>query len=301
MVQPVYFASTEKLDRLITAAVEEINTRNIFPALKEYLRYKASSYISDVQLWKGVTKHLGFSPNTVYYPGCGEDVTPTIAFPDSRVVYVDTHSSSMEMLRRLGLEAYSGDAEEQCWYDGKDIVDSHSIDLSVDLMILKATPLLKPKIPASFVKEEGYVFSDNWYKCTENLNRIQGYKLKAAIYLNYQSDFPEFIVDEDNPSDCLVNHTVEEEFERAPHYFKAKDTIIETYGKIPPEGVLNMYTRLMDDARKQMAKSGEKIMEEGFSPFPSLIYRYNGRFVYLSPDVLKRKEKPLVFVQRRIL
>jgi hypothetical protein len=49
---------------------------------------------------------------TVYYPGCMLDVSPSAAFPASRVVYADLYAESVLSLRAHGFEAVLFNAEE---------------------------------------------------------------------------------------------------------------------------------------------------------------------------------------------
>ena len=43
--------------------------------------------------------------NIIYYPGCGLDDTPSIVFPKSKVIYIDTDDRTIRALRNQGYKA----------------------------------------------------------------------------------------------------------------------------------------------------------------------------------------------------
>jgi len=63
-----------------------------------------------------VTQYVAFadrfdvSPDVVYYPGSGHDVSLSEAFPESRVIYADVDEAAMSDLDRAGYEAVGTDA-----------------------------------------------------------------------------------------------------------------------------------------------------------------------------------------------
>jgi len=56
-----------------------------------------------------------FNPkaNVVYYPSCGgNNISPSVAFLNSRIIYVDIDEKSVEVLKKGGFEAYAASALE---------------------------------------------------------------------------------------------------------------------------------------------------------------------------------------------
>jgi hypothetical protein len=68
------------------------------------------TYTNRVAQYRAVADHFDLSPDTVYYPGSGHDVSPSAAFPESQVVYVDVDEAAMDDLARAGYEAVVADA-----------------------------------------------------------------------------------------------------------------------------------------------------------------------------------------------
>lgn len=55
---------------------------------------------------------LEIQPETVYYLGCRRMVTPSAAFPEADVLYLDIDSEAMDDLHNSGFNAIKADAEE---------------------------------------------------------------------------------------------------------------------------------------------------------------------------------------------
>jgi hypothetical protein len=52
------------------------------------------------------------SANIIYYPCSATDASLSVAFPDSRVIYVDIDKNAVESLRKAGLEAHEASVFE---------------------------------------------------------------------------------------------------------------------------------------------------------------------------------------------
>ncbi|MFC7193925.1 hypothetical protein ACFQL4_03535 [Halosimplex aquaticum] len=68
------------------------------------------TYADRVAQYRAVGDHFDLAPDVVYHPGSGHDVSPSAAFPESRVVYVDVDEAAMDDLARAGYEAVGADA-----------------------------------------------------------------------------------------------------------------------------------------------------------------------------------------------
>lgn len=69
------------------------------------------------------------TPKRIYYPACGNDATPSIAFPDSEIVYLDPNRTALRAIQKKIPTAYTveGVAEEYTPNQQFDLViDVHS-------------------------------------------------------------------------------------------------------------------------------------------------------------------------------
>lgn len=104
------------------------------------------------------------SLETVYYPGCGTDSSPSVAFPESRVLYADMHVENVLSLRERGFNAMLLNAEE--------FVPTVSVDV---LLIVNSD--FDPRAAAACLRSGGYFLyhrfgtagdADSW----PNLQRV---------------------------------------------------------------------------------------------------------------------------------
>lgn len=61
-------------------------------------------------------------PDRVYYPCCGDDASPSFAFPHAVVTYVDQREEAIRALQEQGLNAHVGQAETFCLEEEQDLV-----------------------------------------------------------------------------------------------------------------------------------------------------------------------------------
>lgn len=108
-----------------------------------------------------------FNPkdDVVYYPCCGEDISPSSVFQKSRIIYVDFNDKTVEQVK--GLEFHNASALE---FDPGD----------VDVLILQ-NPQIPPAIPCSHIIEGGYVLSNNYHSTASRINEDNNYELRAII------------------------------------------------------------------------------------------------------------------------
>lgn len=94
----------------------------------------------------------------IYYPCCGADATPSSAFPDRRVIYVDTNNDDIGTLQDAGMEAYC-----------KSALDFEP-EKNVDVLIL-----LNQMIPVDrlvdHVAPKGYVLCNDYHRAATALKK----------------------------------------------------------------------------------------------------------------------------------
>lgn len=187
--------------------------------------------------------------DVVYHPCGANDVSPSVAFPESRVVYVDIDKKSVEALKKAGYEAYAASALE---FDPGD----------VDILIM-LNPKISPEVPSSHVVENGFVLSNDYYGTASSLHRNSQYQLRAMVRMIQGG---ELIWDTENLDDYWREIDTEEEFKNAPfswgaaNYAMAVPVVEAITGK--RENVLAEYKKIIEVAREEQRQQNVKMLAE---------------------------------------
>lgn len=188
-----------------------------------------------------------FKPNAnvVYHPCGSNDVSPSAAFPGSRVIYADIADDPMQALRAAGFEAHTASALEY---------DPGPVDILVML-----NPQISPKIPASHVKHGGYVLCNDYHGTARTLRNDSEFEFVGVVL----QEGTKKVVDTHQLEDYWKEIETEEEFRRAPfnwgsaNYIMAKKVVEKVTGQ--SENVLEEYRKIIDLARKQHRESTAKL------------------------------------------
>lgn len=187
--------------------------------------------------------------DVIYHPCGANDVSPSVAFPDSKVVYVDIDEKSVEALKKGGFEAHAASALE---FDPGD----------VDILIM-LNPQISPDVPSSHVVENGFVLSNDYHGTASSLHRDNQYQLCALIRM---SQCQELMFDTENLEDYWKEIDTEEEFRNAPFNWGATNyamavPVVETItGK--RKNVLAEYKKIIDMAREQQRQKNAQMLAE---------------------------------------
>jgi len=187
--------------------------------------------------------------DVVYHPCGAKDVSPSIAFPDSRVVYVDIDEKSVEALKRGGFEAHASSALE--FNPGK-----------VDILIM-LNPQISPDVPASYVIENGFILSNDYHGTASTLHFNDQYQIRGMIRV---SQGGELILDTDNLENYWKEIDTEEEFQNAPldwgaaNYQMAASIVEAVTGK--KENILAEYKKIIATAREKQRQINAKMLQE---------------------------------------
>jgi hypothetical protein len=187
--------------------------------------------------------------DVVYHPCGANDVSPSVAFPDSRVVYVDIDKKSVEALKEGGFEAHTVSALE--FDPGK-----------VDILIM-LNPQIPPDVPASHVVENGFVLSNDYHGTASTLQRNDQYQIRAMVRVSKEG---ELIIDTENLEDYWKEIDTEEEFQNAPldwaaaNYQMAVPVVEAVTGK--KENVLAEYKKIIATARGEQRQKNAQMLKE---------------------------------------
>ena len=222
--------------------------------------------------------------DVVYHP-CGDnDVSPSVAFPDSRVVYVDIDDKSIEALKKGGFEAHAASALE---FDPGD----------VDILIM-LNPTIPPDVPSSHVVGNGFVLSNDYHGTASSLHRNEEYQLRAIV----RTPKGEFVWDTENLEDYWKEIDSEEEFQNAPfdwgaaNYAMAVPVVEAVTGK--KENVLAEYKKIIAMAREEQRQKNAQTLAEHtelaeFMGDPDkedvLMFNHGGRQFVLATTLPRKK------------
>jgi hypothetical protein len=128
-------------------------------------------FINDIalQAFQAFRDHWNPHIKRVYYPGCRLDITPSKAFPDSTVIYVDINPQACDVLNSHGFSAIHASATE---YVPEDI----------DVLILY-NPSVLPEVPVRSVKKGGFIVANDYHNSATWLY-AHGYRLVGVIPTN---------------------------------------------------------------------------------------------------------------------
>lgn len=188
--------------------------------------------------------------DVIYHPCGANDVSPSAAFPESRVIYVDIDDESVDALKKGGFEAHTASALE--FDPGK-----------VDILIM-LNPQISPDVPSSYVIKNGFVLSNNYHDTANSLYQNKQYQFRGLIRKTSKEEG--LILDTENLEDCWEEVETEEEFKNAPfsfgviNYNMAAQVVEVVTGK--KENVLAEYKKIIADARKKEQQENARILKE---------------------------------------
>lgn len=258
----------------------ENNVDSSFESVKDYR----------VEAYKVFQNRLNPKSDVVYYPSCGPDDSPSRAFPNSRIIYVDIEENYINSMKREGLEAYCQSALDFQPDRDPDILITISPAISV-------TKLVK------HVALGGYVLTNNRHGSADEVHEDADFQAVGVIRKDV-SGKP--ILDTENPEDHWKEVETDDEFKSAPYrpfhatYEEAAEIVKKITGK--DTDILAEYKKLLELARKETAEKEkaeharlkEKFPDlEGYSPSLSryvlLNLTHEGQTFELPPYIPRKK------------
>jgi hypothetical protein len=225
--------------------------------------------------------------DVVYHPSSANDISPSVAFPDSRVVYVDIDDESMEAARKKGLEAHTASALE--FNPG-----------AVDVLIM-LNPAISPDIPSSHVVQGGYILCNDYHGTASDLRKNDEYALVAMI----RPGPSKLLFDTENLDDYWKEIDTEEEFKQAPpgfgaeNYKNAASAVEAITGK--KDNVLAEYKNIIAKAKEEGRRQNEELGIEDV-PDDDIIMLTNGEQQLILQTTLPKKKGTVddMFVFRKV-
>jgi len=117
-------------------------------------------------------KALGLEPKFAYYPACNTDVSPSIAFPKSEVIYLDTNVLAARAIRQVGYRAVCCNLEEY--------IPRPPPDLAIMMMSGRPEKVLQ------HIAVGGHFICDNIYHTASDAFAFANYSLVAVLLYDAQ-------------------------------------------------------------------------------------------------------------------
>lgn len=143
-------------------------------------------------------KTVNPSCDVVYHPCGANDVSPSEAFPNSRVIYIELDETSVNALKESGFEAHNASVLE---YDPGD----------VDILIM-LNPVISPEIPARHVKDGGFALCNDYHGTATLLRNNPDFQIVGLIRVGKDRSL---IYDSDALEDYWKDVETDEEFRNA--------------------------------------------------------------------------------------
>lgn len=222
---------------------------HLTPETKTPKEIKAEPHPNLVAKYQLFDKVFNPYKRVVYHPCGAYDCSPSVVFPNSRVVYAELNEQAVKALQIEGFEAHHVSALE---YDPS----------AVDVLIM-LNPQISPAIPASYVIEGGHVVSNDYHGTASELIKYPDFQLRGLIRVTKDSGL---IYDDDNPEDYWKEFDSEEEFVNAPFDWEAVNYI--TAARVVEaltgnrENVLAEYKKIIAFTREQRKQEYAKKLAE---------------------------------------
>ncbi len=219
------------------------------PEIQAQKEVKAESHHGLVAKYKLFDKAVHPSRGLVYHPCGANDCSPSAAFPDSKVVYVELDEQSVRALQEEGFEAHHASALE---YDPGD----------VNILIM-LNPQIPPTVPAAHVIEGGYVVCNDYHATATTMRNNPDFQLRGLIRVSKDRGL---LYDTDHPEEYWEEIDTEEKFINAPfdwcaaNYTGAVQVVEALTGK--RENVLAEYKKIIAQAQEQQRQQNAKTLAE---------------------------------------
>lgn len=139
---------------------------------------KPVTYANRVAQYRAVAAHFDLSPDVVYHPGSGHDVSPSVAFPESRVVYVDVDEAAMDDLASAGYEAVGADAT------------GHELAIDADVIAFRNAGIVEEAVVDANLRPGGWVLANDHLESARHLVRMDALELVGVLPDDWTGESP---------------------------------------------------------------------------------------------------------------
>ncbi|GEM_PF-7029553 len=194
---------------------------------------------------------LNINPHIVYYPFCGTDISPEIAFPNSQIIYADNNASCVTTMTDDSRDIHEESATS--WAPEKPI----------DFLLLSnpgdGVPI---DTPLQALAENGFVACTKYHGVAERIYSNPKFILLGVVRKDQQETYQldnESLADYFTPvsDDESWQNSTPERFEMS--YSDAKTIIDELYPEEAPAGIFETYTKLLETAADQAGEEAKNL------------------------------------------
>jgi hypothetical protein len=136
------------------------------------------TYADRVAQYRAIDDHFDLSPDIVYHPGSGHDVSPSAAFPESQVVHVDIDEAAMDDLARAGYEAVGADAT------------GHELAMDADVIVFRNAGLVEEAVVDANLRPGGWVLANDHLESARHLVRMDALELVGVVPDDWTGESP---------------------------------------------------------------------------------------------------------------
>lgn len=221
---------------------------------------------------------LHLQPEVVYYYCCGIDVSPSIAFQGSKILYVDVDRRCMRALRKRGYLGIIGDAER--------FRPKRTPDLELTFMAYCSEAALQ------HLKVGGYFITDGAYGTLESAVMLPNFALVAVVLFDDQ--YHPVRVSTERMEDYRTKVQSDEELIAADGCGSYREFYLRHAEA--RSNYLDAHARLVAQAIQRTQENHDQILLAQPWLKPKRITEQNT--IYLQPKINREEVRPLPFRKR---
>lgn len=136
------------------------------------------TFSARVAQYRAVADRFDLAPSIVYHPGSGHDVSPSTAFPESRVIYVDVDVAAMDDLTSAGYEAVGADAT------------GYELPTGADVIVFRNAGLVEEAVVNANLRPGGWVLANDHLESARHLKRADSLDLVGVVPHDWTGESP---------------------------------------------------------------------------------------------------------------
>lgn len=146
------------------------------------------TFADRIAQYRAVANRFGIDADVVYHPGSGHDVSPSVAFPEGEVTYIDVDVAAMDDMTTAGYAARWADAT------------AYSVAGGADVIILRNAGLVEEAIVERNLRAGGWVLANDHLESARHVAGMDRIELVGLVPDNWPSDTPQIETTDLDPS-----------------------------------------------------------------------------------------------------
>lgn len=146
------------------------------------------TFTDRITQYRAVANRFGIDADVVYHPGSGHDVSPSVAFPETDVTYVDVDVAAMDDLAAAGHAAHWADAT------------TYTVGGGADVIILRNAGLVEEVIVERNLRAGGWVLANNHLESARHVAGMDRIELVGVVPDDWSGDTPRVETTDLDPS-----------------------------------------------------------------------------------------------------